>query len=149
MKRIFLLVVFCFTSILNVVYSQQPTESKKTKVEQLTYDDFIKYIWDFEKNPSTFVFKGDLPTIVDFYADWCGPCRRVAPIMEKLAQEYDGKIIVYKVNTDQQRKLAATFQIRSIPTVLFFPQEGKPHSLAGALTEAQYKEKIEQILLSE
>lgn len=148
MKKLFLLGVICFTSIFNTAYSQQPTESKKAKVVQMTYDDFIKYIWDFEKNPSTFVYKGELPTIVDFYADWCGPCRRVAPIMEKLAQEYDGQIVIYKVNTDQQKKLAATFQIRSIPTVLFFPKDGKPHSLAGALTESQYKEKIEQILLN-
>ena len=83
--------------------------AQESKVQHLDYDGFIKKVWDFEKNPSSFVFKGKTPAIVDFYADWCGPCRKVAPIMEKLAKEYDGQLTIYKVNVDQSKDLASVF----------------------------------------
>ena len=104
-------------------------------------------MWDFEKSPNTFVYKGKLPAIVDFYADWCGPCRRVAPIMEKLAEEYDGKLLIYKVNTQNEAELAQAFQIRSIPTVLFIPLEGRPSMQVGAMQEEGYRQVIEEQLL--
>ena len=88
-----------------------------------------------------------MPAIVDFYADWCGPCRRVAPIMEKLAEEYDGKLLIYKVNTQNETGLANAFQIRSIPTVLFIPMEGQPMMQVGALPEEGYRQVIEQHLV--
>ena len=120
---------------------------KVSKVEHLTYDAFLKKVWDFEKNPNEFVFKGKTPAIVDFYADWCGPCRKVAPIMEKLALDYDGQLAVYKVNTDQEKQLAAVFQVRSIPMVLFIPMEGKPMMQVGAMPEEGYKQVIDEQLL--
>jgi len=113
----------------------------------LTYNEFLKKVWDFEKNPNTFIYKGELPAIIDFYADWCGPCRRVAPIMEKLAEEYDGKLLVYKVNTDQERGLSAAFQVKSIPMVLFIPLEGQPAMQVGALPEEGYRKVIEEQLI--
>ena len=122
-------------------------EKKESKVQHLTYKEFLKKVWDFEKSPNTFVYKGKLPAIVDFYADWCGPCRRVAPIMEKLAEEYDGKLLIYKVNTQNETGLANAFQIRSIPTVLFIPMEGQPMMQVGALPEEGYRQVIEQQLL--
>ena len=122
-------------------------EKKESKVQHLTYKEFLKKIWDFEKSPNTFVYKGKLPAIVDFYADWCGPCRRVAPIMEKLAEEYDGKLLIYKVNTQNESGLASAFQIRSIPTVLFIPMEGQPMMQVGALPEEGYRQVIEQHLV--
>lgn len=122
-------------------------EKKESKVQHLTYKEFLKKVWDFEKSPNTFVYKGKLPAIVDFYADWCGPCRRVAPIMEKLAEEYDGKLLIYKVNTQNEAGLANAFQIRSIPTVLFIPMEGQPMMQVGALPEEGYRQVIEQQLL--
>ena len=122
-------------------------EKKESKVKHLTYNEFLKKVWDFEKNPNTFNYKGKLPAIVDFYADWCGPCRRVAPIMEKLAEEYDGKLLIYKVNTQNEAKLASAFQIRSIPTVLFIPMEGQPMMQVGALPEEGYRQVIEEQLL--
>ena len=122
-------------------------EKKETKVQHLTYKEFLKKVWDFEKSPNTFVYKGKLPAIVDFYADWCGPCRRVAPIMEKLAEEYDGKLLIYKVNTQNETGLANAFQIRSIPTVLFIPMEGQPMMQVGALPEEGYRQVIEQHLV--
>ena len=122
-------------------------EKKASKVQHLTYKEFLKKVWDFEKNPNTFVYKGEVPAIVDFYADWCGPCRRVAPIMEKLAEEYDGKLVVYKVNTQFETELAKAFQIRSIPTVLFIPMEGQPMMQVGALPEEGYRQVIQERLL--
>ncbi|MGP1446944.1 MAG: thioredoxin [Candidatus Limimorpha sp.] len=116
-------------------------------VNKLNYDRFIKEVWDFEKNPKELVYKGKLPCVIDFYADWCGPCRRVAPIMEKLAKDYEGKIIIYKVNVDQEKQLAATFEAKSIPMVLFFPKKGQPLMQVGALTETQFKEIIDKNLL--
>ena len=122
-------------------------EKQESKVKHLTYNEFIKQIWDFEKDPNTFNYKGKLPAIIDFYADWCGPCRRVAPIMEKLAEEYDGKLLVYKVNTDQERGLASAFQVKSIPMVLFIPMEGQPMMHVGALPEEGYRQVVEEQLL--
>ena len=122
-------------------------EKKESKVQHLTYKEFLKKVWDFEKSPNTFVYKGKLPAIVDFYADWCGPCRRVAPIMEKLAEESDGKLLIYKVNTQNEAGLASAFQIRSIPTVLFIPMEGQPMMQVGALPEEGYRQVIEQHLV--
>lgn len=122
-------------------------EKKESKVQHLTYKEFLKKVWDFEKDPTTFVYKGKLPAIVDFYADWCGPCRRVAPIMEKLAEEYDGKLLIYKVNTQYETELAKAFQIRSIPTVLFIPVEGQPMMQVGAMPEEGYRKVVVEQLL--
>lgn len=118
-----------------------------SKVTHLNYKEFLNKVWDFEKNPSTFVFKGKVPAIVDFYADWCGPCRRVAPIMDKLAQDYEGRLSVYKINVDQEKDLAAIFQVRSIPAVLFIPMKDQPMIQVGAMSEADYKKVIEERLL--
>ena len=125
----------------------------------MTYNEFLRKVWDFESSPNTFRYRGKLPAIVDFYADWCGPCRRVAPIMEKLAEEYDGKLLVYKVNVDQERELADAFQVKSIPMVLFIPvgdpsqtrgvqkESPQPMMQIGALTEEGYRKVVEEQLL--
>ena len=134
--------------ILATAFTVQAQEKKQeSKVKHLTYNEFLKKVWNFESNPSTFVYKGKLPAVIDFYADWCGPCRRVAPIMEKLAEEYDGKLLVYKVNTDQERELANAFQVKSIPMVLFIPLEGQPMMQVGAMQEADYKKIVTEKLL--
>jgi len=122
-------------------------QEEKSKVQHIDYEGFLNKIWDFEKNPNEFVFKGKTAAIVDFYADWCGPCRRVAPIMEKLANEYDGRLTVYKVNVDQAKDLASAFGISSIPTVLFIPKKGQPMKQVGAMSEADYRKVIEEQLL--
>ena len=127
-------------------FAQEETKVE-TKVKQLTYSEFIKTIWDFEKNNGTFIYKGELPAVIDFYADWCGPCRRVSPIMEKMAKEYDGKLLVYKVNVDNEKQLASVFGVRSIPMVLFIPVKGQPMAQTGAMTEQQYRQVIEKELL--
>ena len=144
MRKCFLLALACLT--LSICSNAQ-NKATTTKVKQFTYSEFLKNIWDFEKSPNTFVYKGKVAAIVDFYADWCGPCRKVAPIMEKLAQEYDGKLTIYKVNVDQEKELASAFQIRSIPTVLFIPKDGQPMLQVGAMTEAQFRDVITKHLV--
>ena len=135
-------------AILAIGFTANAQEkNKESKVKHLTYKEFLSKVWDFEKDPTTFNYKGKLPAIVDFYADWCGPCRRVAPIMEKLAEEYDGKLIIYKVNTQNEPDLAKAFQIRSIPSVLFIPVEGQPMMQVGAMPEDAYRKVIVEQLL--
>jgi len=116
------------------------------QVVKLTTESFKKLVWDYDKYPKDWKFKGDLPCLVDFYADWCRPCKMVAPIMEELAKEYKGKIRIYKVNTDEQRELSGIFQIRSIPTMLFVPKSGQPQLSVGALTKDAYVKVINSIL---
>lgn len=121
--------------------------AQESKVQHLNRDSFIEKVWDFEKNPKRFVFKGKTPAIVDFYADWCGPCRMIAPIMEKLAKEYDGQLAIYKVNIDQSQDLASIFQVTSIPMVLFITKEGRFFRLVGAHMEADYRQAIDEQLI--
>ncbi len=120
-------------------------EKKHTK--NLNKQEFLEKVFNYEKNKDTWFFEGDLPVIVDFYADWCGPCKMVAPILEELGQEYEGKIRIYKVNTDKERELASVFGIRSIPSVLFVPMKGKPQMTSGALPKTTFKQVIDEFLL--
>ena len=144
MKKSILFAMVLLFAGLTANAQESTTESK---VKHLTYKEFLKQVWDFEKNPNTFVYKGKLLAIIDFYVDWCGPCRRVAPLMEKFAKEYDGKLLVYKINVDQEKDLAAAFQVRNIPMVLFIPMEGMPYKQVGAMQEQGYRDVIEQQLL--
>lgn len=123
------------------------TEAKSVKPELLNAATFKQKVMNYEKNPQQWVFEGDKPAIVDFYADWCRPCRVIAPIMEELAVEYEGKINIYKVDTEDQRELAAVFGITSLPTVLFIPLEGNPSAQRGALPKESYKQIIDEFLL--
>jgi thioredoxin len=121
--------------------------TQKVVPEHLTYETFLKKVWNFEKHPQEWVYEGKEPCVIDFYADWCGPCRRVAPIMEELAEKYKGKVKIYKVNVDKESKLAAVFQIRSIPTVLFIPQKDRPMKQVGLLPHDAYVQIINEKLL--
>src|SRR5664280_741616 len=100
--------------------------------EHLTKETFQNKVFDFEKNKE-WKFEGGRPCIIDFYADWCGPCKMVAPILEELATEFEGKMDVYKVNTEEEQELAGAFGIRSIPSFLFVPVEGQPQMAMGCL----------------
>ena len=115
-------------------------------LEYLTKDTFISKVFDYEKNQE-WNYKGEIPCLIDFYADWCGPCKMVAPILEELATEYSGKINIYKVDTEEDQELAAVFGIRSIPSLLFCPSEGAPQMALGALPKDTFKKAIEDILL--
>lgn len=117
------------------------------KTTQLTKDEFLKKVANYEANPKEWKFEGNIPCIVDFYADWCGPCKMVAPILEELAQEYAGKINIYKVDTEAERELASAFGIRSIPSLLFCPVGEPPQMAKGALGKKDFKKAINEVLL--
>lgn len=121
-------------------------EKPTTKVVHITKADFLKKVYDFEKNPDEWKYLGSQPAIVDFYADWCGPCRQLSPVLDELAKEYSGKLTIYKVNVDNERGLATFFGIRSIPTLLFIPMKGKPQRSLGALSKTELKEIIKDVL---
>ncbi len=114
-------------------------------MEYLTKQTFLEKVFDFEKK-SEWQFQGERPCIIDFYADWCGPCKMVGPIMEELSKEYDGKVDIYKIDTDKEQELATAFGIRSIPSVLFCPMNDKPQMSVGALPKDGYVQAIEQVL---
>ncbi len=112
---------------------------------QLTKETFLEKVFNYEENKE-WKFEGDKPAIIDFYADWCGPCKMVAPIMEELADQYDGKIDVYKINTDEQQELAGAFGIQSIPSILFIPMDEQPQMAAGALPKETFEKVITDVL---
>lgn len=119
-------------------------EEIKMKPEHLTLETFKEKIFDFE-NETEWNYKGEIPAIIDFYADWCGPCKQVAPIMEELAIEYDGKVKIYKIDTEDQKQLASIFGIRSIPSILFIPVGEQPQMATGALPKENFVQMIEEI----
>jgi len=120
---------------------------EKSNMEKLTKEAFLEKVFNFEQNKD-WKFEGDLPCLIDFYADWCGPCKMVHPILEELSKEYDGKIRIYQIDTEAEQELAAAFNIKSIPSLLFCPSEGQPQMVQGALPKATLKKAIEEILLS-
>jgi thioredoxin 1 len=115
-------------------------------MEHLTKETFLKKVFNFEANKD-WKFEGDLPCIIDFYADWCQPCKMVAPILEELSEEYKGKVNIYKVDTEQEVELAGAFGIRSIPSILFCPKDGQPQMAMGALPKETFKQAISDVLL--
>lgn len=115
-------------------------------LEHLTKETFVEKVFNFEANKD-WKFEGELPCIIDFYADWCGPCKMVAPVLEELSKEYNGKIDIYKVDTEAQQELSATFGIRSIPSMLFCPKEGQPQMAVGALPKDSLIKAIDDVLL--
>lgn len=119
--------------------------------EKLTKALFIQNVWDYTKSPNEWKYLGSKPAIVDFYADWCGPCKIASPILDEIESEYAGKILVYKVNTDQERELAQVFQITGIPAFLYIPANGKPVMMSGIgrskeETKKMFIENIEKYL---
>ena len=108
----------------------------------------MKRIADYEAVPGRFEFLGEKPALIDFYAAWCGPCRMLAPVLEEISDEYSGKIDVYKVNVDEEEELASLFNVRSIPTLVFIPLNGKIEVTQGAMGKPQLKGAVERALLS-
>lgn len=115
-------------------------------IEHLTKETFLEKVFNFEQHQE-WKFEGELPCLIDFYADWCQPCKMVAPILEELSKEYEGKINIYKIDTEDQQELAGAFGIRSIPSLLFVPMAGQPQMAMGALPKNSFKEAIDSILL--
>ena len=143
----------CFAALTSCLKAQRKvgnTEAvrKESKgVQNISTEQFCNLISDFKQHPAEWKFKGERPAIVDFYAVWCGPCRKVSPIMDSLAVEYKGKIDFYKVDVDKQEDIAMHFNIRSIPTILFVPKKGEPYQQVGAIGKAEFKQIIDSILV--
>ena len=114
-------------------------------VEHLTKETFLNKVFNYENNKE-WKFEGEKPCIIDFYADWCGPCKMVAPVLEELAKDFDGKIDVFKVNTEEEQELASAFGIKSIPSFLFVPSEGLPQMAMGALPKETFVKAFKDVL---
>ena len=115
------------------------------KLEHLTNETFKEKVFNYEANKE-WKFEGEKPAIIDFYADWCGPCKTIAPILEELQTEYGDKLNIYKVNTEEQRELSSVFGVQSIPSLLFVPKEGQPQMAMGALPKETFKQAISEVL---
>lgn len=113
--------------------------------EHLTAETFKEKVFNYEVNKE-WKFEGKVPCVIDFYADWCGPCKIVAPILEELAEEYDGKMNIYKVNTEEERELSSVFGIQSIPSILFVPKDGQPQMAMGALPRDTFEKAFKDVL---
>ncbi len=114
-------------------------------MEHLSKQAFLEKVFNYETKEK-WDFQGELPAVIDFYADWCGPCKMVSPIFEELAKEYQGKVNIYKIDTEAEQELAAVFAIRSIPSVLFIPKAGQPQMAVGAMPKEEYIRAIEMVL---
>ncbi|MEG1750107.1 MAG: thioredoxin [Tannerellaceae bacterium] len=146
MISIALLLVSCSMS----AKTEEKNEQTATKGEVIVLNnaEFISKVYNYELNKDNWVYEGDKPCIIDFYADWCGPCKKVAPILKELALLYKDDIIIYKVNVDQEKELAEAFGIQSIPTILFVPAKGKPQMAQGALPREEFVKQIDSFLLN-
>jgi len=114
-------------------------------LEHLTKETFKEKVFNFELNKE-WKFEGKTPCLIDFYADWCGPCKMVAPVLEELQKEYGDNIVIYKVNTEDERELSSVFGIQSIPSMLFVPLEGQPQMAMGALPKSTFEQAIGEVL---
>ena len=114
-------------------------------MESLTKHSFLQKVFDYEQNKE-WKYEGELPCVIDFYADWCGPCKMVEPILQELAEEYQGKLNIYRINTEDQQELAAAFGIQSIPSLLFVPLNDKPQMAIGALPKNSIKKAMIEVL---
>jgi thioredoxin len=132
--------------------AQVSATASEGTTKHITKTDFLKLVMDYEKNTETWAFAGDKPCLIDFYADWCAPCRITSPILEDLARQYAGQINIYKVDIEKERELAAVFGVQSIPTFLFCPMEGKPTISSGIAsspeaTREMFIQQIEELLI--
>ncbi len=151
MKTYILIMVAVLTLGVGCISNAQNSNNTKSEstmgTVKMTKADFLTKVTDYESNPSEWNYLGDKPALIDFYASWCGPCKMIAPILEDLAKEYGDQIVIYKIDTEAEPELAALFNIRSIPTLLFIPKDDKPQLTQGAMSKEQFRATIDEILL--
>ncbi|MCX6229795.1 MAG: thioredoxin domain-containing protein [Bacteroidia bacterium] len=135
---------FFFMLFLLISVDVQAKDGEVLKIDKA---QFKAMVMDYEKNPKEWKFAGKLPCVIDFYADWCGPCKTASPILEELALKYKGKLLIYKVNTDQERELSTVFGISGIPAFLWVPQQGNPIMTSGVgKSVEETKDQFEKII---
>jgi thioredoxin len=134
------LAYFCIGFFIYTEYDR-----RHLMTEHLTKDLFVTKVFDYEKN-AEWKFEGTVPTIIDFWAEWCGPCKMISPVLEEIAKEYDGKLNVYKVNVDEEIDVASAFGIQSIPSLLFIPMDDAPRLAVGALPKSGILKLVKDVL---
>ncbi|MDR1525650.1 MAG: thiol reductase thioredoxin [Tannerella sp.] len=151
----YILIIFAAISLPAGSVRSHPENSIETTaaapdtIVVLNKADFLAKVYNYEKHPEEWVYEGELPCIIDFYADWCGPCRKVTPILKALAAEYKGKLIIYKVDVDREKELARVFGVSNIPMYLFIPEKDTPHTSVGALPRESFEKVIKEFLLKD
>jgi len=140
------------TSVSSAENSSNTSSQNKGTIK-LDKEKFLNRVMDYETNTQEWVYEGNKPALIDFYADWCGPCKITSPILEELADEYAGEIYIYKIDTDVEKELASVFGVRSLPTFLYVPMEGKPYMSAGIArspeeTKQMFRDQIDKYLLN-
>lgn len=146
-KKNYAWILSLFFVTMSIGAFAQNKTNESGKVIKLNKEEFLTKVFNYEKNSQEWKFEGNKPAIIDFYADWCGPCRKVAPVLEELAKEYAGKIVIYKVDTEKDKELAQKFGIQSLPSLLFVPMNGKPQMAVGAIPKEDLKKAIDEFLL--
>ncbi len=147
MKKYLLLTIILFATypiFAQRVYAENKASGSEN-IEYLTAVTFKQKVFDYSKSKN-WSYKGKIPCIIDFYADWCRPCKMISPYLEELAKDYKGKIYVYKINTDKEQELAQAFGIQSIPAVLFVPMSGQPQMMVGANPKSEYEKQVNNFL---
>ena len=156
MKNLFLVlaIILCSISCNNTSAKNSNSEtisqvsaSDNVIVKEINKQEFLEKVYNYEKNPQKWVYEGKIPCIVDFYADWCGPCKALSPRLAKMAKEFEGKIVIYKINVDKEQEIARGFGISSIPALLWCPVNGEPLFTQGALSEEDLRNRIKVTLL--
>lgn len=145
MKKTLIIALISAVTVFSLS-AKEPVKTNKPIVMDTKM--FKELVFDYDNNPTEWKYKGDKPVIIDFWAAWCAPCKKLSPILDELAVEYAKDIIIYKINVDEEKELAATFGIRSIPTILFIPINDKPQVTQGALPKDALKEVIDSFLLN-
>lgn len=148
MKRLafFVFLLAVVSLFCNGISSQNSRTSVESKTIKLNKATFLKKVVNFEKSPNVWKYLGDKPAVIDFYADWCGPCRRIAPVLDQLAAEYVGKVYIYKVNVDNEKEIAEAFGITALPTIVFVPMKGNPSAGTGFLPKETLRSAINELL---
>jgi thioredoxin len=150
MKKILIITAIVVIAIVTYSFAVPHGEKKDKPVKgvviQMNNDLYLKNVADYN-DTKEWKFKGDKPVVIDFYADWCGPCRMVAPLMKELAKEYEDQIVIYKVNVDNESELATALGIKNLPTILFIPKKGDPQLMVGSADKSTFKRAIDQVLL--